>query len=424
MANHRALPIQTDLMSRKDRRAPQLRRRTKPTVSEAPEARLQMSVVTSPQSMPDGRPSLHGDVNLVKSAILYADEVELLGLAASLVYATGMAPGAAEPKLGELMELTQIVSDQVVLTPEIRRTIAFLERADRRGTALPDHLREHLKKVRSFTTHAGELLATASSDIVRDTGILELQPALDAKIVAVTDLGLSRSDTIRAATGQSLGSTGEVRAWMDQILKRLQDSRTQLLFDREAGQFVDAMVREGEVELSRTGRLLLGRAATGAGLVARLPAFPEAKVDELLQLRDDLADPLSRYRAAVVRISKTIPDIPVAELDDAVQMEWAANVGPALDDIGNGFLEHGLVRELSRHVRLDTASYLAMASGLFVGVDQFTDLNRVVAGMVSAIPPVGGSLARASLTRGDARRALRRHDFYYLYSANAEVRRR
>ena len=156
----------------------------------------------------------------------------------------------------------------------------------------------------------------------------------------------------------------------------------------------------------------------GAGLVARLPAFPDARVDELLQLREDLSAPLTNYRAAVVRVSRTIPDIPVAELDDAVQTEWLASVGPALEDIGNGLVEHGLVRELSRHARLDTATYLTMASGLFVGMDQLTDLSTVVAGMVSAIPAAGGTFARASISRSDARRELRGRDFYYLYSAN------
>ncbi|TYL44834.1 hypothetical protein FXB39_21385 [Nocardioides sp. BGMRC 2183] len=379
--------------------------------------------MTSPQTGPDGQPTMRGDVTLVKSALLYADEIELLGLAASMVYATGMTPEAAEPPLSELIDLIGIVSKDTAITPDIRRTATLLEGMERRGDLLPIELRLQAETIRAFKDEAGALLGRASVDIARNTGMVDLQPAIDAGVVKVTDLGLTRADTIRAATGQSLGSDRQLRAWMDQIQQRLKDPRTHLLLDQETASFVDSMVREGQVELSSAGRLLMGKAAVGAGLVARLPAFPEARIDELLQLRDDLSEPLRQYRAAVVRISKTIPDMPVAELDGAVQSEWEGTVSPELDAISHGLLEHGLVKELSRQARLDTHKYLGLACTLFVGIDQLTDLSKVLAGVVSAIPSVGDTISRASLARGDAKSVIRRSDFYYLHAANIGLSR-
>ena len=361
---------------------------------------------------------MHGDVTLVKSALLYADEVELLGLAASLVYATGMAPGVKQPTLSELIELTEIVSKDVVVTPEMRQTITIFEQLERRGAQLPIEYRAQAEELRRFTAEAGALLREASDGIARDTGLDVLQPAIDGGIVSVTDLGLRRADTIRAATGQSLGSDVEMKRFSHHIHRRLNDARTHLLFDVETASLVESMVHEQQIQLSSSGRLLLGKAALGAGLVARLPAFPEANIDEILHLRGDLAGPLRKYRSAVVRLSRSIADLPVDELDRAVQTEWEATVSPALDEIGSSLIDHGLVRELSRQARQDAATYVTMASGLFVGMDRFTDLNGALAGLVSALPAFGGSVGKASLARSDARATAEKSDFYFLYSAN------
>lgn len=382
-----------------------------------------MAVVTSPQNRPGGAPTMHGDVTLIKSALLYADEVELLGLAASLVYATGMAPAASSPTLTELVELTEIVSEEVRITPAIRAAIGFIERAERKGQPLPLEWRQDLESVREFTSTAGKMLVESSEDMAKSTGLWDLRPAIEARIVTVADLGMHRADTLRAVVGKSPGSEGEVKAWMDGIVKRLSDSRTHLLFDRETASFVDSMVREGVVGISSAGRLLLGKAAMGAGLVAKLPSFEAATVDELLDLRADLNKPLMRYRAAVVRLSRTIPDIPVKDMDAAVQAEWESTVAPALDDLSTGLIEHGLVHELSKQAKLDTAAYLAMASGLFVGMDQLTNLGMLASGVAASVPAIGGALGKASVAVNERRSTLKRHDFYYLHAANEALAR-
>lgn len=366
---------------------------------------------------------MRGDVTLIKSALLYADEVELLGLAASLVYATGMAPAASSPSLAELIELTEIVSDEVRITPAVRAAIGYIERAERKGHPLPLEWREDLESVREFRSTAGKMLVASSEEMAKSTGLWDLRPAIDAGVVTVADLGLRRADTLRAVVGKSTGSEAEVKAWMDGIVKRLSDARTHLLFDQETASFVDSMVREGVVGISSAGRLLLGKAAMGAGLVAKLPSFEAASVDELLELRADLNKPLTRYRAAVVRLSRTIPDIPVNELDAAVQAEWEASVAPALDDLSTGLIEHGLVHELSKQARLDTAAYLTMASGLFVGMDQLTNLGMLASGVAASVPAIGGTLGKASVAVSERRSGFRRHDFYYLHAANEALAR-
>ena len=65
------------------------------------------------------------------------------------------------------------------------------------------------------------------------------------------------------------------------------DPRSRLLFDGESADFFKMAIEEGEIALSTEHLPRARAAALGAGFVARLPALPQARMDELLDLRSD-----------------------------------------------------------------------------------------------------------------------------------------
>ena len=90
----------------KKRKAPNhTRRRTSPTVKEAPPPPLTVSIVTTPQTNSAGV-SVHGDVELVKAALLYADKVELISMGTSMIGSVAaMAEGGTDALLALLTSL-------------------------------------------------------------------------------------------------------------------------------------------------------------------------------------------------------------------------------------------------------------------------------------------------------------------------------
>jgi len=100
--------------------------RTKPTVGEAVRP-LRVSIITSPKSHPNG-PVLHRDVELVKAALLYADEVELVSPGAAML---GLVAGLAEGGIPALIELFGSFDDE---------TLGDLNQ----GKPMPDNFREML----------------------------------------------------------------------------------------------------------------------------------------------------------------------------------------------------------------------------------------------------------------------------------------
>jgi hypothetical protein len=165
-----------------------------------------------------------------------------------------------------------------------------------------------------------------------------------------------------------------------------------------------------------------GEVAVGSGLVARLPAFPDAPVDELLDLRSDLAGPLTRYRRAASSMATRLTARPfdreaAAEMDDL----WNTEVAPALADIEEGLEQHGLVREVGRALGQDVKSLLGGGAAIYVGFDQLTSLDSWISATAAAAAPGLTALVSGIQSSLTAKRDLRGRDLFYLYEVNRRL---
>jgi len=275
---------------------------------------MKVAVVTYPSSMPGGV-SLASDVELVRASILYADQIELISPGAVML-ASVLQMGAGDD--AHLLEVMASLDDDTL------RTL---------GGDLPDNWRELLpvlttmmktpvldafgmagtreELVQGFEAVHDQLRDIAER-MLTESGAADLLPGFEAGIVTLSPSGFSE---------ESSNSDDAVERWVDLLRKLLHDRTTRLLFDDRVGDLVRAMVDEGDVMPNALTMKHAGEAAVGSGLVARLPAFPQVPLNELLDLRRDLSDPLTRYRAAVSRLAgeltaRSFDPEAVAEIDD------------------------------------------------------------------------------------------------------------
>lgn len=61
------------------------------------------------------------------AAILYADEVELLGLAASMIHSIGLGPKAKKASLEDMLRWSEIVRGESLVTEELRKLIPRID---------------------------------------------------------------------------------------------------------------------------------------------------------------------------------------------------------------------------------------------------------------------------------------------------------
>jgi hypothetical protein len=403
------------MASRRDRKPVDRRRtRTKPTVQQRPAKPLKVSIVTHPNTDSEGV-SVSGDIDLVKAALLYADEVELISIGAAMI---GAMVSLAEGGEASLISLLQAigpdglarVSGGEPMPPEIIQNLPALIELSRTPMGRELGL-EAFEQFDAMMADAVAELREVAEDMTRQSGAAELIPCIEAGILTLSDAGLSQIDSSQ--------TDAMVDQWVDLLRQRLNDGSTRLLFDDGAGSLVASMIREGMIRSNDLGLKHAGEAATGSGFITRLPAFPQAPMDELLDLRSDLQGPLVRYRAAVMKISGDLPRLIGPELETHIDDLWRREVAPAIEEIRETLADHGLVREIARHAETDMMTLLVGGTGLLVGVSAGLE-NWVSA----AVAGVGASIhagVRGARSASESRRTAKRTDLFYLYETNRRL---
>lgn len=376
---------------------------------------LKVAIVTAPSSNGSGV-SLARDVELVKACALYADQIELVSVGAVMIAGTAQLVAGGDQALlalmGELDDDTlRHLGGGKDMPANWRDVVALLSR--------PEAMQhpEVAELARAWHT----TMADAQADMARtvekmlvDSGAEVLLPALRSGLVTLSSSGFT--DATAADTDAVM------EKWLALLRGLLADKRTRLVLDDQVGSLAAALIREGSVDPHRLALLHAGEAAVGSGLVARLPVFPGAPLDELLDLRSDLSGCLGRYRAAVVRLTAKITagpfhdDLP-AELDDL----WTADVQPALNEMDDDLHRHGLVKEIARSARRDVHKLLTEGAGLYMGLSQLTSMNDWLSATTGT---AGVALTAGALgydRAAEAKNELRRRDLYYLYEVDRRL---
>lgn len=390
--------------SRRERERPE-RRRTAPP-------KLELSVVTYPQTHRGNNVS--HDVELVRSTLLYADRVELISMHTEIIQMFlqfGFIDEAG------IIDLLRAFDDETLahfipggVTPDFRNQLEFMANLLRLPPGFNPDFDETLAEIRS--TMAGFVgdFHEKAAEIFDESGLGELVPAIDAELLVLSPAGLNPES----------GSVDDsVDRWVAIVKRLLGDGSKRLLLDSGVADLVDSMIREGHVQLSPRGRQHADEATVASGLISRLPTFPQAPTDELLDLRDDLKAPLVRYRAAVARMARDINNPRASGLADEQDLDqlWLETVEPALLEIREGFAEHSLVREIARTVGRDLKSAISIGTGvcLGVGIEAVSSLSAWASAAGGAVAPAAGILASAATSSGEARRELEKHDLFFLY---------
>jgi hypothetical protein len=353
---------------------------------------LRVAVVTFQD--PQKSNSLSYDVELVRSAILYADHVEVVSLV-GMLFASVLS---AKAQLSQLSMLTALISKPQlkVLRPLLQSVTGKLRGA--RGDAL-----ERM---------AGEILSELELDL-RESGGDELIAGAAAGVVTTRDW---------VSAPGSVSSSPE--RWLEVLRDLLSDPYEHVLLGDQVDVVVKALVEDGTISPGILAMKHAGEAAVGSGLIARLPAFPQAPLSELLDVRSDLSSSLARYRTATVRLSSQLqarsfdPEIR-AEIDDL----WINEVAPVLAELEELFFQHTLIREIARTTGKDLKTLIIEGAALFTAVTATHVLGAVVAASVAAAAPALQAAVDGTLRVSRNRRAAERNDLFFLYEAQRRLSR-
>lgn len=398
-----------------------VRRTTKPTIP-----RTHIAIATWPNEN-SLKPGPSHEAELVKAAVLYADSVELLSPTHQMVRSLGeFAEGPAQ-NLFHLMDslddhtLEALGLDNPAATRGVLGPLAKLDPQALRALSqvAPDGavLAEFADKIAEFRSHIdGSMkdLRTTVEGMRQDSGVAEVDIAVRRGVVRINDrlpLDATSDDQFRA-----------LRAEIDRYLR---DPQTLVVLDNQMASLTSALINDGLLKPASRAIANAGEAAVGTGLIARLPAFPAAPIDELLDLRADLSDPLVRYRRAASELRGRLLGGPFdADIEGEIDSIWRTQVAPELLTIREAMADHGLVQEMLRLVGTSPKQFAGgvFSSGLAVYFGAVGSVEQAVGAGLAALAVGGPPVVKRALERSERLTPVKQNDLFYLYELDRRTR--
>jgi hypothetical protein len=206
-----------------------------------------------------------------------------------------------------------------------------------------------------------------------------------------------------------------VGTFLGKLSDHLSGGKEYLVLDEQIADLTRSAIEAGVFKPASGPAGRSAQTMTASGLMARLPTFPDATVDEILDIRAELTPALAQFRAAMVGLSKDFKEPAWATgFEDQVQDAWVESIHPAIEEIDESVQAN--------------KSLLAFASDLTGGVKGalpgLAILGAGTAGHDSGQQAVGaaltatGTLLEAVRGRRDTAQKIRMQPFYFMYSLN------
>jgi hypothetical protein len=366
------------------------------------------------------------ELDLVKAALLYGDKVTLISPMTTMFL---QVEGLKRFSLRQELELVRRVAP-ILMSPEevpafeqgLGQVDEFL-RATAKGSGslgqqllragLLQRFAPTQRKVSEAVREIGDQAGINQLALARAKGLLEIESA---------DPGDEMDLLVSCIRFAKLAETGEpnedtymgriVETFVSKLSRHLSSGREYLIFDQQIANLTEASIRTGLFSPAKgpTGRS--AEAMTASALMGRLPTFPNATMDEVIDIRGELAPSLTQFRSAMVTIAKTFTSAPwESDFEDEVQDAWVETVLPAMEAVD------GSVR--------DNRSLLTLAAGMAGAANTaLPGLVIVAAGLhghAGGVEVFGGAtsvaapLLQALSDRRDGKTAIRMQPFYFLY---------
>jgi hypothetical protein len=355
---------------------------------------------------------------LLKAALLYGDEVVLHSPLASMPGGvSAIAHGDQRTFFEVALELAPKASPDLSKTlddldakfgvGQSRKVILAL--LDPRSPArawlakLAPELRSEIAELeRGRLTNIREELVEVSEKQILDAGFSDLGPAFDAEVLRICPISIDSADF-------------EDR-YLNQLQGLLSDPTTYPVFDEKMGDFVRVAVDAHRLDIAGYKARRGPSASVSERFLARLPTFPAAKVDEIIDIRADLRHPLFRFRRELQQVVAEMELSPWdVQFEHSVQAAWVDRVAPALLEI----------EELSQERRL-VLNYGPEALGTLVTAgSMFAGMNMITAGLIAGGAGAAGGVAAAAATGALKHRAyvrkIRTNPYFFVFDTEQRL---
>lgn len=374
---------------------------------------------------PDAGVSLATELELAKAALVYGDAVTIISPLATMfsrLKELGTADARTQVELGA--RLAPWLSSGEEAPVASAGFQAILESLDKKPGTLSSRDLWLRSELASQMAPISEELAAVVSASLKNSGFDQLDQAAARGLIKFEscdpgdplDLMAECVMMAKAANDGAEYDSGFIEEllglFLDKLGEYLSRGRDYLLFDGAIASLIDEAISTARVRPTDGPTRRSAQAMNALGLMERLPSFPHAGVDEILDIRDELAPTVVPMRSAMVSLSKEFSSRPwEPSFADEVLDAWTETVHPAIADIESAVQENRSLLKLSRDMVHGAGLALPGLAVVADGLATHAPLATVAGGILSAAGPV---LDAAWKNHVDSQK-IRERPFYFLY---------
>lgn len=200
------------------------------------------------------------------------------------------------------------------------------------------------------------------------------------------------------------------------------------LFDEQSNDLMKSALDSNIINVSPTDRRKITHAGLADNYIQRLPSFSEASVDELIDIKSELNQPLIRFRSKMLSYSDSLQSLPWdKDFERECDLLYDEEVTPALLEIEEYTKDNSFIKNLGKKFFTDEGFWKS-TGGLVLGIaaggaiSSFNDVISTEQGMLAAGGAfVASKIAGAYSEYKEKSKDIQRKDLYFYYKAGKEL---
>ncbi len=200
------------------------------------------------------------------------------------------------------------------------------------------------------------------------------------------------------------------------------------LFDEQSNDLMKAALESNIINISPIDKRKITHAGLADNYIQRLPSFAEATVDELIDIKSELSQPLIRFRSKMISYSDSLQSMPWDnDFEKECDLLYDKEVAPALLEIEECTKDNSFIKNLGKKFFTDEGFWKS-TGGLVLGIaaggaiSSFNDVISTEQGMLAAGGAfVASKIAGAYSEYRKTKKDIQRKDLYFYYKAGREL---
>lgn len=373
---------------------------------------LDITVALTPQGMDIDR-----EMAYIKSALLYADKVNLISPIAYLVKQIAYNDTNNIKQIAELFNVLipyAKLRDPQLYSEASALVLRFNDIIKKSGSI------SYVKKMSAINAIKNQLVPIIQTayNSVGYSNCTDLKKLVDSGQVSIAQFRTSLTDINQ--------SVMEYFQLLTQSIKN-----TNPLFDEQSYQLINAALKSKIIRFSDSEKAKITHVGLVDNYLQRLPSFEEASFDELIDIKNELSKPLVRFRSKMISYSEEIKSLPWdKDFENDCNALFLKEIEPSLLEIEEATQNNSFKSNLGSKFLTQEGTWKSY-SGIVVGIattgviamlnDFSLDNYSILTGAAASILP---KFVEACYVHEKNKSDIENNELYFYYKAKNKLENR